>query len=256
MRLVTALLVGSVALLAACSGGGPAVGDDGRPAAAAAPKATAEPETESAPAAAREAKKIDPRGDGLEITLGEWAITPESDAIRPGRVTFVIHNRGTMPHGFEIELEGDSSGHGSGDLFKAESELLQPGESTRMTFDLGPAVYKIECLVDGHDDMGMEDMLAVRAGAPLVEEEPVAAPNNVAISDFAFAPETIEIQAGTEVTWRNDDPTDHTVTSITGDFGSDSLGTGDPFSHRFEEPGTFAYRCAIHPDMKGKVKVE
>jgi plastocyanin len=255
MRLVTALLVGSAAL-AACSGGGPAIGDDGRPAAASAPETTAEPQAEPATAAPREARKVDPRDGGLEITLGEWAITPESDAIRPGRVTFVIHNRGTMPHGFEIELEGDSSGHGSGDLFKAESELLQPGESTRMTFDLGPAVYKIECLVDGHDDMGMEDMLAVRAGAPLVEEEATATPDKVAISDFAFAPATIEIQPGTEVTWHNDDPTDHTVTSITGDFGSDSLGTGDSFSHRFEEPGTFAYRCAIHPDMKGKVKVE
>jgi plastocyanin len=253
---MTALLLGSVALLAACSGGGPVAGDDERPAAASAPKVAAEPRAEAAPSAPSEARRVDPRDDGLEITLGEWAITPESDEIRPGRVTFVINNRGTMPHGFEIELEGDSSGHGSGDLFKAESELLQPGQSTRMTFDLGPAVYKIECLVDGHDDMGMEDMLEVRAGAPLVEEKPAAAPDRVAISDFAFAPTTIEVPAGTEVTWLNDDPTEHTVTSTTGDFGSDALSTGASFSHRFEEPGTFAYRCAIHPDMTGKVKVE
>ena len=263
MRPVTALLVSSVALLAACSGGGPAIGDDERPAAAAASKETAEPQTGSSAATPREAKRVDPRDDGLEISLGEWAITPESNAIRPGRVTFVIHNRGTVPHGFEIELEGDEGddgghggGHGSANLFKAESGFLEPGESTRMTFELAPAVYKIECLVEGHDDMGMEDMLAVRRGAPLVEEEPAAAPDEVAISDFAFAPATIEIQAGTDLTWRNDDPTDHTVTSITGDFGSDSLGAGGSFSHRFDERGTFAYRCAIHPDMKGKVKVE
>lgn len=115
-------------------------------------------------------RRVDPRDGGLEVALGEWAIAPESDAIRPGPVVFVIHNRGTVPHGFEIEIEGDSSGHGSGDLFKAESRLLQPGQSTRMSFDLDPAVYKIECLVDGHDDMGMEGLLTVRHGAPLVAD--------------------------------------------------------------------------------------
>ncbi|CAN5505782.1 hypothetical protein BH20ACT23_BH20ACT23_03800 [soil metagenome] len=108
------------------------------------------------------AKRIDPKRDEFEIGLGEWAITAEARAIRPGPVTFMIHNRGTVPHGFEIELEGDSSGHGSGDLFKAETELLQPGESTRMRVTLAPGVHKIECLVEGHDDMGMEDLLDVR----------------------------------------------------------------------------------------------
>src|SRR5688572_10040818 len=50
--------------------------------------------------------KVDPRDDGLEVALGEWAVTLEAGAIRPGRVTFVVHNRGTIPHGFEIEAEG------------------------------------------------------------------------------------------------------------------------------------------------------
>lgn len=36
---------------------------------------------------------------GRRRLLGEWAVTPEAAAIRPGRVTFVIHNRGTMGHG-------------------------------------------------------------------------------------------------------------------------------------------------------------
>ena len=215
-------------------------------------------EERSAPQSKQEPapRRVDPKEDGLEITLGEWAITPESDAIRPGRMTFVIKNRGTVPHGFEIELEGDSSGHGSGDLFKAESDLLQPGASTRMTFDLGPAIYKIECLVDGHDDMGMEGLLDVREGAPLVTEEPKTQPDQVSISDFTFAPAGLEVSAGTEVTWTNADPTDHTVTAFDGGFGSDSLVDGATFSHTFSEPGTYPYRCAIHPDMKGTVKVE
>lgn len=199
--------------------------------------------------------RVDPRKGGVEIVLGEWAITPEAPAIRPGEITFVIRNRGTMDHGFEIELEGDSGGHGSGDLFKAESEVLGPGESTRMTMTLGPGLYKIECLVDGHDDMGMEDMLDVRRDAPFVKQGGPGAPDAVAIEDFAFAPEAISVSPGTVVTWTNADPAPHTVTGE-GGFGSDTIDAGGSFSFEFTEPGTYNYRCAIHPDMRGKVIVE
>lgn len=207
--------------------------------------------------AASNARRVDPREGGIDIVLGEWAIRPEAGAIRPGRITFVIHNRGTMGHGFEIELEGESSGHGSGDLFKAESRLLQPGESTRMTMNLGPGAYKIECLVDGHDDMGMEGILEVRRGAPLVKAEERSQPGRVSIRDFSFQPAITKISAGTEVSWHNGDPAEHTVTGAEeSGFGSDTLSQGDSFSHVFAQPGSYAYRCAIHPDMKGKVEVE
>jgi plastocyanin len=219
-----------------------------------------ENETEKVAQAPAKPKAVDPRRGGFEIALGEWAVTPEAPAIRPGRVTFLIHNRGTMDHGFEIELEGDSSGSGSGDLFKAESELLAPGESTRMTVDLTmTGIYKIECLVDGHDDMGMEGPLEVAADAPLTKTKPEAATNNalgsVSISNFAFQPEAIQIQAGTEVTWSNDDPAPHTVTSLDDAFDSGTLDPNADFSFKFEKPGTYRYRCNVHPDMEGMVKV-
>jgi plastocyanin len=200
-------------------------------------------------------KRIDPKRGGFEIGLGEWAITAEAPAVRPGPVTFVIHNRGTVPHGFEIELEGESSGHGSGDLFKAESELLQPGESTRMRVTLSPGVHKIECLVDGHDDMGMEDLLDVSADAPLVENEQSRNPGHVTIVDFAFAPDVTGVEAGTKVRWRNEDPAEHTVTATDGAFESNNLAQGESFSFKFDRPGTYAYRCVIHPEMKGAVNV-
>ena len=183
-------------------------------------------------------------------------MTPEAQAIRPGPVTFVIQNHGTMGHGFEIELEGDSSGHGSGDGLKAESNLLQPGDSARMELSLAPGIYKIECLVEGHDDMGMEGLLEVRAGAPFPRTTPEKSSNHVAIADFSFSPDTTKVSVGTEVTWHNEDPTEHTVTATDGAFGSGALGSGRSFSHRFDEPGKYAYFCEIHPDMKAVLSVE
>ncbi|HEX2295699.1 MAG TPA: plastocyanin/azurin family copper-binding protein [Actinomycetota bacterium] len=248
----------ALAALAACDAPGPRAGaaaergDEAR-------GDEARREVSAAVAAAPEGarpRRVDPRNGGFEVVLGEWAVTPEARAIRPGQVTFVVHNRGTMGHGYEMELEGDSSGPGSGDLFEAESEVVGPGETTRLTVTLAPGIYEIECLVDGHDDMGMEGVLEVRADAPLVEVGQRQRPGRVAIRDFAFDPAAATVPAGAEVTWHNDDPAEHTVTSVDGGFGSDTLAPGASFSHRFTDPGVYRYRCAIHPEMEGQVRVE
>jgi plastocyanin len=200
------------------------------------------------------------------VALGEWALTLEAGAIRPGRVTFVVHNRGTVPHGFEIEIEaeghGDSSGPGSGDSLKAETELLQPGETARLSLELLPGLYKVECLVDGHDDLGMEGFLEVRMDAPLVRDRSAGGTgtagsdgNDVAIQDFAFAPADLEVAAGTEITWTNDDPAPHTVTAEDGSFDSGTLEPGQTFSVPVQGNGPVTYRCEIHPDMVGTITV-
>jgi plastocyanin len=208
-------------------------------------------DTGSAP---QHAPRSDPREGGLEVGLGEWALTLEAGAIRPGRVTFVVANRGTIGHGFEIELEGedDSSGSGSGDEdgIKAETNLLQPGDRTELTLDLAPGLYKVECLVDGHDDLGMEGFLEVRANAPLVRTETASA-DSIAIETFAFDPPELRVVVGTEVTWTNEDPTQHTVTATDGAFDSGVLDQGQSFSFTVETNGPVTYACVIHPDMTG-----
>jgi plastocyanin len=201
--------------------------------------------------------RVDPRRNGLEIAMGEWALTPEASVIRPGRVTLVITNRGTMSHGFEIEADEDSSGHGGDDdRHKMESRLLAPGETVRLTLELPPGVYKIECFVDGHDDLGMERLLEVRAGAPLVAKKPAAgAPNAVAIAGFAFRPAEVTVRAGQVVTWTNEDAAEHTVTEEGGGFTSETLARGGLFRTVFDRAGTHRYFCALHPEMKGTVVV-
>jgi len=77
----------------------------------------------------------------------------------------------------------------------------------------------------------------------------------VAISGFAFSPVSLAVEAGTTVTWTNDDGVPHTVTSADGPgtssattstFGSGTLQNGDSFSHTFEDPGTYYYACTLH----------
>ena len=204
-------------------------------------------------------RRVDPREHGLDLGFGEFAITLEADEIRPGPVTFVIRNGGALVHGFEIEGEddgdGDNSGPGNGEL-KLEGPEFGPGDVVRIRAVLPAGVYELECFVADHDDRGMRATLVVRPGAPLTREEPTGAdPDAVQIADFAFSPGDLEIAAGTELTWTNEDPTPHTVTAADGAFNSGTMDPGAEFAFRFDEPGTYRYACSIHPAMLASVRV-
>jgi len=204
------------------------------------------------------ARRVDPRRGGLEVGFGEFAITLEADEIRPGPVTFVVSNGGALVHGFEIEGEsgdGDHSGHGNGEL-KLEGPEFGPNDVVRIHANLRPGVYELECFVADHDDLGMRATLIVRPGAPLIREQPAPGDADaVAVAGFAFSPDRIEVETGTEVAWTNDDPSPHTVTADDGSFDSGTLESGDGFSFRFDGPGTYRYACSIHPAMRGTVRV-
>jgi plastocyanin len=93
------------------------------------------------------------------------------------------------------------------------------------------------------------------ASAPAASDAPQGA-NAVNISNFAFAPATLTVAAGTTVTWTNKDEEPHTVVSSDGStFHSPGLDTGKTFSFTFPNAGTFDYICSIHPMMHGTVVV-
>ena len=91
----------------------------------------------------------------------------------------------------------------------------------------------------------------------------------VSLKLIAFRPERLEVKAGSSVTWRNDDATQHTVTSgqVTqeggtvkttpdGTFDSGQLAMGKTFTFRLSKPGTYSYYCQIHPaTMRGQIVV-
>jgi plastocyanin len=83
-----------------------------------------------------------------------------------------------------------------------------------------------------------------------------AAPNQVMIENFSFAPATITVKAGTKVTWINHDDVPHTVDENDKRFKSGTMDTDDQYSFTFTSPGTFNYFCALHPKMTGQVIVK
>jgi amicyanin len=82
-----------------------------------------------------------------------------------------------------------------------------------------------------------------------------AGPNEVNIDNFAFAPATLTVKAGTTVTWTNKDEDPHTVVDNGGAFRSQALGSGGTYSFTFPAAGTFDYICSVHPFMHGSVVV-
>jgi plastocyanin len=84
-----------------------------------------------------------------------------------------------------------------------------------------------------------------------------AAAARVSVKNFDFAPTTLTVKAGSKVTWKNGDATNHTVTFNGGGAPSsvDNLAEGASVSRTFPKAGTYSYVCTFHPNMKAKVVV-
>jgi plastocyanin len=85
--------------------------------------------------------------------------------------------------------------------------------------------------------------------------------DEVAAVDFAFAPASIVVPAGTTVTFSNEDSARHTVTAGTPTapepeaFDLELPGAASTVAFTFDEPGTYAYFCEPHPFMRARVTV-
>ena len=104
---------------------------------------------------------------------------------------------------------------------------------------------------------GMPAMPKMPAG-PTASTTGSAAPvagDVVNIDNFAFAPATLTVAAGSTVNWTNRDEEPHTVVANDGSFHSPGMGSQATVSFKFASPGTFDYVCSIHPFMHATVVV-
>ncbi len=87
--------------------------------------------------------------------------------------------------------------------------------------------------------------------------EPSVEQAEVDMVDISFDPTEITVPVGAIVVWTNQDNVDHTTTADEGTWDSGVLGSGESFEFAFDEPGTYAYLCQIHPTvMLGSITVE
>jgi plastocyanin len=76
----------------------------------------------------------------------------------------------------------------------------------------------------------------------------------VVINHFAFHPPALTIKVGTKVDFTNASQVTHTATRG-GSFNSGRIKPGTTIGIRFNQKGTFAYHCSIHPSMHGTIVV-
>ncbi|MEK7638010.1 MAG: cupredoxin domain-containing protein [Patescibacteria group bacterium] len=80
----------------------------------------------------------------------------------------------------------------------------------------------------------------------------------VVIQNFAFVPTTLTVKKGDLIQFTNLDSSNHTVTSLTGKFESGSMPQNASWDLETANmaPGTYEYRCNIHPTMRGTIVVQ
>jgi plastocyanin len=87
--------------------------------------------------------------------------------------------------------------------------------------------------------------------------EPVATNQVTLPKSYRFEPELIRVDAGTTVTWTNEDDFPHNVHLLDGSDLTEDLPVGESASITFDQAGEIDYECSLHPQqMQGTVIVE
>jgi plastocyanin len=78
----------------------------------------------------------------------------------------------------------------------------------------------------------------------------------IAIQNYAYAPSRLTVAPGTRITVENRDSATHTLTSTQHRFDTGDLSPGSSAVITAPRtPGTYPYRCTIHPFMTGTLVV-
>lgn len=78
--------------------------------------------------------------------------------------------------------------------------------------------------------------------------------HTVTITGFKFVPETLTVNVGDTVEWKNEDITSHTATGKS--FDSKNLDPKASWKYVAGKQGTYAYICNFHPTMKAVLIVK
>lgn len=202
-----------------------------------------EPDNEEPDQEDIEAQAADVPPGSLEVRI----VSDDAGGFVPAELTVDQGQSVSFVNAHDDEHTATGSGFDTG--------IIQPGTVSTVTLDT-PGRFAYACQI--HPEM--TGTIVVRDPTGDVPEAatpaaPIDAPT-VTIANLAFDPAQITIQPGATVVWTNDDSVPHTVTANDGAFDSGIFDPGANFSWTFDQPGSFAYACQLHPQMQGTVTVE
>lgn len=105
-------------------------------------------------------------GSGIAVTLQEWAVTPDSDSVAAGEVTFDIENTGEETHEFvvlstdidpnELPTADDGSVDEEGGEMEVVDEVedIPSGDTATLTVDLDAGAYALICNIVEEEEGG------------------------------------------------------------------------------------------------------
>ena len=79
--------------------------------------------------------------------------------------------------------------------------------------------------------------------------------NEPDLTNWHFDPADLTVPAGSTVVWHNRGKEEHSVTADDKSFDSGLKPSGTDFQHAFPTVGVYAYHCAPHPWMTGRIHV-
>lgn len=187
--------------------------------------------------------------DVREIAPGQ-SVVLDLDADREGVWLFHDHvvpsvTAGTTEDGFGAYPRGMLTVLVVGETYHEALADLLPGLLEALGIDVdGGDAHAHGDAATGPDDTAHEE-------EPRQDTAPDGPTVEVVMEDFAYQTETLEVAAGTTVTWANRDNVYHTVTFEDGSVDSGHIEGGDTWAYTFTEPGTYDYYCVPHAYQDG-----
>ena len=101
-------------------------------------------------------------------------------------------------------------------------------------------------------------VLALMHGRPANSQNASTKTVTVVIRGFKFDPETVTVNQGDTVEWKNEDIVPHTATEDVAKpaFDSGTIQVGAMWRYVARNKGTHNYTCTLHPNMEGKLIVQ
>ena len=120
------------------------------------------------------------------------------------------------------------------------------------------AIYLLTCaaLLSGCGGDGEATPEATEATPAAAEATVAEGAVRVAMKDFEFVPENVEVETGQTITWVNEDTAQHDAVAAGEDGPKSQLfNQGESYSWTAEKAGTIEYVCTVHPGMDGTITV-